>query len=202
MKLHAFFLVIATVIAVTAAAAQLPTDYDRQDTDFLNYPHRFPAYVQHEEPIAVELQARVQSIGVDSLKAGQIAEVQYKSPNSGRAIFSLRAANGDYIINAAARIKWSSFTNVYALNSYTNGHWLPDQLVEGFPFTCPPVQTTITVQIAVTDDDFVVTVNGITLAIYTFRGSLTPDKVKTVQFTLDDGNASVKGVLEKLTVSF
>ena len=201
MKLHAFLLVIATVIAVTAVAAQLPTDY-RQGTHFLNHPHRFPAYFQPEEPIAVEQNFRVQSVGVESLKAGQIVEVQYKSPNSGRALVTFRAANGDQILNAAARIQWQSSTNEYVLSSYTNGQRLPLVFVEGFPFTCPPLQTTITVQIAVTDEDFVVTVNGITLVNYPFRGSLTPDKVETIQFRLEDGTASIKGVLDKITVSF
>ena len=81
MKLQAFLLVIATVITVTATA-QLPTD--QQDTHF-----------------AMELQSQTQSVGVESLKAGQIVEVQYKAPNSGHAIVNLRA---DYIFYAGSRI--------------------------------------------------------------------------------------------------
>ena len=72
----------------------------------------------------------------------------------------------------------------------------------GFPFTCPPVPTTITVQIAVLEEEFVVSVNDIILATYTFRGSLTPDKVVRVECGLDDSSATIKGKVEKISVSF
>ena len=48
------------------------------------------------------------SVGVESLTAGQIAEVQYKAPNSGRVSVNLRAANGDYILHADSHIKLPS----------------------------------------------------------------------------------------------
>ena len=80
--------------------------------------------------------------------------------------------------------------------------WQKEQTVLGFPFTCPPVPTTITVRIAVMEEEFVVSVNGIILASYTFRGYLTPDKVVKVQCGLDDDSATIKGKVERISVSF
>ena len=213
MKLEDFLLIISTAIATTAAA-QLPTDPRFQG---------FPPYLQQYEALAM-LQQRfpqlqqemcgdkgqaciqyrvIESVGVESLAAGQIVEVQYMAPTSGRVIFSFRAANGDYIFNAGTRINWRSLTNQFILNSYTNGCWLSSyQSVEGFPFTYPPAPTMIAVQIIVNATEFIVSVNDVTLASYTFRGSLTPDKVVKVECALDDNNASIRGKVEKIAVSF
>ena len=225
MKLQAF---IAIVIAVTAAAQ---TDKPGlQNWPPRNHYHKrsYP-YFQEVESVAVQdecslleemcdspstlhpvsaqelasIQYRIcKSVGVESLTAGQIVEVQYKTPDSGRVSVNLRAANGDYILHADSRIKWYTWTNRYLFNSNTNGMWQEEQTVLGFPFTCPPVPTTITVRIAVMPKEFVVSVNDIILATYTFRGALTPDKVVKVECGLDDGTATIMGKVVKISVSF
>ena len=144
-----------------------------------------------------------ESIGVKSLKTGQTVEVQYMSPTGGRVIISLRAANGDYVLNVGIRIKWRSSTNQLILNNYTNGRWLQTyQDVKGFPFTSPPVPTRVTVQIKVEPNAFIFSANDVTLAKYAFRGSLTADKVEEIECFINDHNASFGGKLEKVTVSF
>ena len=142
------------------------------------------------------------SVGVESLTAGQIVEVQYVAPNSGRVTVILLADNGDVILDAESRIKWYSATNQYIFNSMANGKWAQEQIVLGFPFTCPPVPTTINLQIAVLEEEFLVSVNGLYLSTYTFQGSLTPDKVVKVQCAVQDGTATIKGRVEKISVSF
>ena len=225
MKLQAF---IAIVIAVTTAAhTDKPLHPGLQNWPPRN--QRLYPYFQKVESVAVQDEysrleemcakpstlysvsaqelARVQyrifeSVGVESLTAGQIVEVQYKAPDSGRVSVNLRAANGDYILHADSRIKWYTWTNRYLFNSNKNGMWQEEQTVLSFPFTCPPVPTTITVQIAVKHKEFVVSVNNNFLAMYTFRGSLTPDKVVKVECGLDDGTATIMGKVEKISVSF
>lgn len=59
--------------------------------------------------------------------------------------------------------------------------------------------TLITVQIAVMPAEFIVSVNDMVLGNYTFRGSLTPDKVVKVECGLDDNGASIRGKMEKIT---
>ena len=221
MKLLAF---ISTAIAVTVAA-QLPTD-NHADSGMQYIPSY---YQQYSEPVLLQQEfsqlqemcnppsklypvsnqelacvqyRKFESVGVQSLTTGQIVEVQYMAPNSGRVSIDLRAANGDYILHADSRIKWYSWTNRYLFNSYTNGAWQKEQTVLGFPFTCPPVQTLVTVQIAVMPKEFVVSVNGMILGKYTFQGSLTPDKVVKVECGLDDSSASIKGKVENISVSF
>jgi hypothetical protein len=226
MKLQALVLALLSLVAATASA-QLPTD-NPPDPGMQIYPPLYQEYggafalqqeytsqLQQEMctppsmmyPVSAQEVACVQyrkfdSVGVESLTAGQIVEVQYVAPNSGRVSVNLRAANGDYILHADSRIKWYSWTNRYLFNSKTNGKWQAEQTVLGFPFTCPPVPTMITVRIAVMPKEFVVSVNDIILATYAFRASLTPDKVVKVECGLDDNSASIKGKVEKISVSF
>ena len=160
MKLQAF---IATVIAVTAAAqADNPLHPGLQNWPPSNHYHqRLQPHFQEVESIAVQeenaemgemhaqpgvVQYRVsKSVGVESLTAGQIVEVQYVAPDSGRITVSLLADNGDAILTVDSRINWDSATNQYIFNSKANGEWGKEQIVLGFPFTCPPVPTTINV---------------------------------------------------------
>ena len=142
-------------------------------------------------------------VGVKSLTTGQIVKVQYMAPDSGRVSVNLISANGDFILHADSRIEYYSDTNVYFFTSKTkDGQWQKWQTVLGFPFTCGPVPTTINVQIEVMEEEFRVSVNDIVLATYTFRGSLTPDKVVKVQCSMDDSTATTKGRVDGIYVSF
>ena len=109
MKLQDFLFVISTVIAATAAA-QLPTDPGFQASPYFQHPAMLQQqYSQFQERTCYGPCGRVsKSVGVESLTAGEIVEVQYVTPTSGRVIVSLRADNGDIIINAAARICYRS----------------------------------------------------------------------------------------------
>jgi hypothetical protein len=228
MKLQAF---IATVIAVTAAAqTDNPLHPGLQNWPPSNhYRQRLQPHFREVESIAVQEEnaemedmcahpsmlypvspqelACVQytifkSVGVESLTAGQVVEVQYKAPDSGRVSVNLVAANDDIVLHTDSRIEWYSWTNTYLFNSRINGEWGPQQIVPGFPFTCGPVPTTINVQIAVLDEEFLVIVNGIILGTYTFRDSLTPDKVVRVECNIDDVTATYKGHVDGILVSF
>ena len=65
-------------------------------------------------------------------------------------------------ITASSLIKHGLRIKLFVLNSYMHGCWDNNFLdVKGFPFTCPPVPTMITVQIEVTPTAFVISVNDI-----------------------------------------
>ena len=217
MKLTALVFIISTVIAATAAA-RVPTDPGFQGLPYFQQSEPLPLMQkQYSEPpqeieppqemcgdngLACVQYRTYGTVGVKSLTVGQIVEVQYLAPNSGRVSVNLRAANNDYILHADSRINWNSYKDHYLLYSYTNGQWHQEQTVHGFPFTCPPVPNLITVRIAVMPNKFAVNVNGMTLATHQFGGSVSPDRVSRVECALDDNNASIKGRVEKVTVSF
>ena len=232
MKLQAFIVTVIAVTAAAQLSTDNPPDPGLQNRPPMpsnHYHQRLYPHSQEVESIAVQeeyakmeemcaspsmlypvsaqelacVQYRVfKSIGVESLTTGQIVEVQYTAPDSGRVSVNLRAANGDYILHADSRIQWYHFTNRYQLTSNTNGKWQEEEIVPGFPFTCPPMPTKITVRILVLDEDFLVSVNGIILWGYTFRRYLTPDKVVRVECGLDDGSATIKGKVERISVLF
>ena len=191
------------------AAAQLPTD-----PGFQGFPYFQQSAAAQYRQLPQEMcgdqlgQAcaqndKVNSVGVDSLVAGQIVKVRYLAPNSGHVRITLRAANGDYIVSADSLIHHGAWIKRFIINSFVNGRWQGNyQDVKGFPFTCPPVPTTITVQITVMSSEFVISVNDVTLSKYPFRGSLTPDKVVEVVCEVIDDKASIKGKLEEITLSF
>ena len=213
MKLQNFLFVISTAIVATAVA-QLPTNPVFQG---------FPPYFQQSGPVTllqeqnVQLQQkmwddqdlasiqnhRIKSVGVDHLSAGQIVKVRYMAPNNGRVVISLRDSYGNFVFAACSLINHGLWIKRFILNSFVNGRWDKHyQDVKGFPFTSPRVPTMITVQIKVTPTEFVISVNEVTLAHYPFRGSLTPDKVVKVVCELLDDKASIKGKVDKISVSF
>ena len=200
MKLQIFLFVISTAIAVSAAA-QSPTN-----PVFQEFPY-FQQYTQLARKMCGDQgQACVQSdfktLGINSLKAGEIIEVQYMAPNSGDVYIDLQGANTESILYAFIIIELDSTTNKFRLyNRMSNGDYTGRQDVNGFPFTCPPVQTRINVQIEVTSGSFAVSVNGKNLASYPFNGSFTPDKVTEIECGIYDANASIKGKIEKISVT-
>ena len=206
MKQQGFLFVFSTAIAATAAAP-LPDFSYFQQSEPLPLLQRQYSQLEQETYYGDQGLARVQyskskSVGVDSLTLGQVIKVQYIAPSSGRASVNLHAANGDIVLHADSRINYYGHTDTYFLTARANGHWEPSQVVTGFPFTCPPVPTMITVRMEVKADEFDISVNDIPLAKYKFRGSLTPDKVVKVECGIDDNNASKKGKVKDIYISF
>ena len=145
----------------------------------------------------------VEALGVKYLTLGQVVEVVYKTPNTGRVSVSLRTDNGDYAFNADVRINVFTYKNVFSLFTFTDlTGWDREVDVAGYPFTCPPVSTTTTLRITVQEESFLVTVNGMDLATFPIHENLTPDLVKTIECGLGDISAPIQGSIEKISVSF
>ena len=141
------------------------------------------------------------AVGVESLTTGQTVEVVYKSPNSGRVYVNLENIVNDVALHVDARYNWRDVRTL-VLNTYQHDAWQEQLKLNNFPFPCNGERTTITLQITVRENDFLISANGVDITTFTFRGSLTPDTVTEIVVVLDDANASTLAELEKVSVSF
>ena len=141
------------------------------------------------------------AIGVESLTTGQTVEVVYKTPNSGRVYVTLEDAISDVALVVDARYVWTDVRTI-VLNTYQCGAWQEELRLYNFPFPCNGMRTTISLQITVQENDFLISANGVEITTFAFRGSLTPDTVTEIGVVLDDGGASTPADLEKISVSY
>ena len=144
----------------------------------------------------------VKALGVSSVGVGQVFEVVFKTPNLGRVSVNLRADNNDYILHADIRIAIGAYKNTFLLGRSSPALGWNIEEIAGFPFTCPPVSTTVTVRITVRTDDMLIEVNDMPLATFPFEETLTADKVSRVECGLSDISAPIKGSVEKISTYF
>ena len=201
MKLLVFQYLAALVAVMTVAEARnvqsewpryIPGAYDTESFYNVHYQETTP-YTKSEGLIT------------EGLKTGQVIEVVYKNPTDERVTVNLLAGS-DYAMYIDARISWGSDENKLFFGYYTSStRWVdrtPDTMLGHFPFTCPPVQTTISTRINVNQNDFEILVNGILVGRFKFQANLTPEQVTKIECKIADGNASVKGAIESIKVSY
>ena len=189
---------ILFLIALSDALSFFPEE-NHVESENNRYYMDVPSIQQAEQTWAYR---EVKALGVSSLGVGQVFEVVFKTPNSGRVSVNLRADNNDYILHVDIRIAVFHYKDKFILTRYSPALGWNFQEIAGFPFTCPPVSTTVTVRITVRTHDMLVEVNDMSLATFPFEETLTADKVSRVECALGDISAPIKGSVEKISTYF
>ena len=141
-------------------------------------------------------------IPVKRLAVGQSIDVVYKNPNSGVVAVNLVTDTGAIAVHVNPRYNWRGSVNFFYLNTFYGGKWQSYKTAPGFPFPANGVSTTVSLRITVKPTCFLISANDIPLIDYVFRYSLTPDKIRKIQWTVLDKTASKKAVLESIKLSF
>ena len=139
---------------------------------------------------------------VESLEVGQSITVVFRNPDDGRVGLTLVTGSGDFVLRAAIRVNWRSTINTFILNTWKNDKWGPTVRPDSFPFPPEGVSTRISMTVSVQETKFVVSANGIEIADFPYRGSLTYDKVDKILWGANEDTATKKSKLEKITISF
>ena len=139
---------------------------------------------------------------VESLEVGQNITVVFRNPDSGRVGLTLVTDNGDFVLRAAVRVKYRGSTKAFLLNTRKHNRWGSIVTPQNFPFPTGSVSTTISMTVTVKDSKFVITANEIKIADFPYRGSLTYNKVAKILWGANEGTATKKSKLEKISISF
>ncbi|CAI8025235.1 hypothetical protein GBAR_LOCUS14593 [Geodia barretti] len=142
------------------------------------------------------------TLPVESLEVGQSITVVFRNPESGRVGLTLVTDNGDFVLRVALRVNYRGSTKALFLNTRKNNVWGSVVPFRNFPFPTGSVSTTISMTVTVKDSKFVITANGIVIADFPYRGSLTYDKVAKILWGANEGTATKKSKLEKISISF
>lgn len=218
MKLQFFLLILPVLMAATAVKGFDIRDRMRPNFEYPRPMEQmirdYPAasrqdHIQPEQALAMA-GTTIYSVGVESLTPGQTVEVVYLSPSAGRVFVNLVTKDGDVALHVDARYDITidvHYEKILILSIYTRkGGWQRQAELHNFPFpTDLELQRTrITTQIAVRENDFVISVNGVELTTFAFRDNLTPDIVRKITVTLNEGQQQVTtpAELEKVSVSF
>ena len=205
MKLQFFLLILPIAMAAVGVKGFNIHNGIQPDTTLIeqkkgDYPTA--SSQSHFQPQqAVAMFRKRYAVGVESLTTGQTVEIVYKSPNSGRVYVNLENSVNDVVLHVDARYNWRDVRTL-VLNTYQYNAWQEQLKLHNFPFPCNGERTTITLQITVWENDYLILANGVNITTFTFRGSLTPDTVTEIVVVLDDTNASTLAELEKVSVSF
>ena len=174
MKLQFFLLVLPTLMAATTAKgfhipnriqpdAELPTLMKKMMGDYPTASSQ--CHFQPQQAMAMFRERY--AIGVESLTTGQTVEVVYKTPNSGRVYVTLENVIGDVVLVVDARYTWGDVRTL-VLNTYQYGAWQEELRPYNFPFPCNEGRTTITLQITVQENDFLISANGVEITTFAF----------------------------------
>ena len=136
---------------------------------------------------------------VESLEVGQSITVVFRNPDSGRVGLTLVTDKGNFVLRAAVRVKYRGSTKAFFLNTRKNNVWGSIVKPQNFPFPTGSVSTTISMTVTV---KFVITANEIKIADFPYRGSLTYNKVGKILWGANEGTATKKSKLEKISISF
>ena len=211
MKLHFILPVLMTATIVKGFnihdRIQPDVEYSRPMEQMTgDYPAAFSQdHIQPEQ--AIVMYRRRYAVGVASLIKGQTVEVVYKTPSAGRVFVNLVNDVNNVVLSLDARYDWPygevSYIREFVLSIYTTGGgWQKQAELHNFPFPCNGQRTTITLQITVQENDFLVAANGVDITTFEFRDLLTPDTVREITVTLADAYASTTAKLEKISVSY
>ena len=141
-------------------------------------------------------------IPVTGLTLGQSVEVVYRNPNSGVVAVNLVTDTGAVALHINPRYNWGGNINFLYLNTYFNGAWQQYQTAPGFPFPASGVSTRVSLRVTVQRSSFLILANDIPITTFAYRHSLTPDKIRRIQWTVLDNTATKKAVLESLALHF
>ena len=139
---------------------------------------------------------------VESLEVGQNITVVFRNPDSGRVGLTLVTDNGDFVLRAAVRVNWGNTKNTFVLNTRKNNYWGTEVHPATFPFPPDSVSTRISMTVSVQQGKLVISANHIAIADFSYRGSLTYDKVAKILWGANEDTATKKSKLEKISISF
>ena len=142
------------------------------------------------------------AVDIETLTAGQTVKVVYKSPDAGRVYVNLQDSMSQVVLHIDARYDWNGEVQILVLDTFQNNIWQSKITPPNFPFPCNGQQTTITLEIFVQQNDFLIIVNDVPLTTFAFRGSLTPDTVTEIAVVLDDETASTHAKLDEISISY
>ena len=142
------------------------------------------------------------TLPVESLEVGQSITVVFRNPESGRVGLTLVTDNGDFVLRVALRVNYRGSRKAFFLNTRKNNRWGLIVTPQNFPFPTGSVSTTISMTVTVKDRKFIVSANGIIIADFPYRGSLTYDKVAKILWGANEATATKKSKLEKISISF
>ena len=139
---------------------------------------------------------------VTGLTLGQSVEVVYRNPNSGVVAVNFVTDTGTVALHINPRYNWGGNINFLYLNTYFNGAWQQYQTAPGFPFPASGVSTRVSLRITIQQNSFLILANNIPITTFAYRHSLTPNKIRNIQWTVLDNTATKKAVLESLALHF
>ena len=141
-------------------------------------------------------------IPVNGLAVGHSVEVVYKNPNSGVVAVYFVTDTGAVALHVNPRYNWGGNINFLYLNTLFNGRWQQYQTAPGFPFPANGVSTTVSLRITVQQNSFLILANDIPITTFAYRHSLTPNRIRKIQWTVLDNTATRKAHLETLALHF
>ncbi|CAI7999201.1 hypothetical protein GBAR_LOCUS2647 [Geodia barretti] len=200
-----FTTLIAAAVIMTANSwplehEQLPAAYEYYLQQLMSdrneeISNTFAAELQVNKNYGDSLQTQY-TLPVESLT------VVFRNPESGRVGLTLVTDNGDFVLRVALRVNYRGSTKALFINTRKNNVWGSIVPFRNFPFPTGSVSTTISMTVTVKDSKFVITANEIKIADFPYRGSLTYNKVAKILWGANEGTATKKSKLEKISISF